>query len=503
MTHRRILIRVGRPPQHPVPIEAAHAYRSVGTFSTNTGNLLFQDAVYRALATPATDLVVDSLSTERRGVDAAHIARINEEFDAFVLPLANAFREDFLTPLNRLSRVVERLTIPVIVTGVGAQLPLDGDPRAAGTAIDEATTRFVRAVLERSASIGVRGDLTRDYLIHLGFEADRIDIIGCPSMHLAGPDAVVTKNPAGLTADSRVAINLTPGVDELRAFLTLNHERYPRLTYVAQDNETAGLLLWGEEFEAPQGMPGTMDHYLYREDRIRLFADPQPWLDFLAGCAFAAGSRIHGNVAALMAGTPAFLLAHDSRTLELAAFHGIPYGPVDGFAADELDLARLYERTDLTEFNRLRGPNHARWLEFLERNDLAHTRAEPNPAFEAELAATTYPGAARPITSAPPEELAQRLRWLRQGVDDGDRLRTHLAYHPEFVPEAARPSNVATRLRQQRERSDAQDEQLARQAKELAALTKVVERHTRRLAELKPTIPQRLARKLGLGKGTK
>jgi hypothetical protein len=31
----------------------------------------------------------------------------------------------------------------------------------------------------------------------------------------------------------------------------------------------------------------------------------------------------------------------------------------------------------------------------------------------------------------------------------------------------------------------------------------VVERHTRRLAELKPTIPQRLARKLGLGKGTK
>ncbi|HRA75061.1 MAG TPA: polysaccharide pyruvyl transferase family protein [Propionicimonas sp.] len=501
MTHRRILIRVGRPPHRPVNIEAAHAYRAVGTFSTNTGNLLFQDAVYRALATPSTELVVDSLSSERRGVDGAHIERINSEFDALVLPLANAFREDFLTPLNRLSKVVERLRIPVIVTGVGAQLPLDGDPRAAGTAIDEATTRFVRAVLERSASVGVRGDLTRDYLIHLGFEADRIDIIGCPSMHLAGPEATVGKNPAGLTADSRVALNLTPGVDELRAFLELNHERYPHLTYVAQDNEMAGLLLWGEEFEAPPGMPGTMDHYLYREDRIRLFADPQPWLDFLAGCDFACGSRIHGNVAALMAGTPAFLLAHDSRTLELARFHGIPHGAVDGFAADELDLATLYERTDLAEFNRLRGPNHARWLEFLERNDLAHTWADPNPGFEAELAATTYPGPARPITSATPQELAQRLRWLRQGVDDGDRLRTHRAYQPEFVPEAARPSNVAARLRQERERTAELGEQVARQAKEIEALTKVVERHTRKLSQLKPTIPQRLARKLGLGGG--
>ena len=119
MEQRRILIRAGRPPHQPVPLEAAHAYRGVGTISTNPGNLLFQDAVYRTLATPDTHLVVDSLSTERRGMTRAHIARINDEFDVFVVPLANAFRDDFVQPLRRLTDVIEQLNIPVVVTGVG------------------------------------------------------------------------------------------------------------------------------------------------------------------------------------------------------------------------------------------------------------------------------------------------------------------------------------------------------------------------------------------------
>ena len=96
-----------------------------------------------------------------------YAARVNEEFDAFVVPLANAFRADFKPHLDRLTALIERLRIPGVVVGVGAQLSIDG---GLTTGIEDSVEAFMRAVLERSASIGVRGDVTEKYLDHLGFE---------------------------------------------------------------------------------------------------------------------------------------------------------------------------------------------------------------------------------------------------------------------------------------------------------------------------------------------
>ncbi len=510
MAVRRILIRAGRPPHAALSLEAAHAYRGgLGTVSTNSGNLLFQDAVYRTLATPGTELVVDSLATERPGVDQAYIDRINDEFDQVVLPLANAFRPDFVNPLNRLTDAVEKLDIPVVVTGVGGQLEIAADPASAPPEVDEATTRFVRAVLERSESIGVRGEITLQYLTHLGFPADRIDIVGCPSMHLAGPEAVVTKRSEQLGPDARLAISLTPTVAAMRAILEANHQRHPNLTYLAQDSETLGLLLWGQEFASPPGMPGSVDHYLYQEDKIRYFVDPKPWLDFLAGCDFAFGSRIHGCMAALMAGTPAFLLAHDSRTLELAKFHRIPFETIPAEPRPEdaarYDAAELHARTDLTEFNRARAGNHAAWLAFLDRNHLSHTWNQPNPDYEARLAETRYSPAARPITSATREELTSRITWLHQGVQDGDRLRTHGAYQPEFIPEKARQLNTADTFRRQQERITGLRTRLREQESQLRQLSRQVEKQGRQIAALlapRPNLAKRVVRKLrAMGSG--
>ncbi|MFT4109705.1 polysaccharide pyruvyl transferase family protein [Propionicimonas sp.] len=498
----RILIRSGRPPHRPVPLEAAHAYRGVGTFATNSGNLLFQDAIYRTLRTPDTELVVDSLSTERPGMDARHIERINDEFDVLVLSLANAFREDFLTPLGRLTDVVEKLRIRVVVTCVGAQLGLDGDPRTAGEAIDEATTRFVRAVLERSESLAVRGELTRGYLEHLGFPGERLDVVGCPSLHLFEEGTTVTRPGTTLPPEARIALNLTPSVPFSDALLSANYDRYPNLTYVPQDNETLGLMLWGEEFDAPPGMPGTLSQPAYRDDRMRFFVEPRPWLDYLSTRDFACGTRIHGNVAGLLAGIPAFQFAHDSRTLELAEFHRMPYlstptGP--GRVDPELvDLAALYERTDLAAFNAAREPNRALWTAFLDRNGLPHLD-RPDADYERELDGLAYPAAGRPLTSATPEELAGRLRWLHQGIKPGDVLRTRGAYEPDFVPDKARQQDALDRFRAVEARVSEQGRLIRDQTRALRDLTKQVEAQRKvldRLTAPKPPFSQRVARKL-------
>ena len=76
-------------------------------------------------------------------------------------------------------------------------------------------------------------------------------------------------------------------------------------------------MLWGEEHaqETDPGIPRP-DHPLVTEDRIRFPVEAWTWLEYLRDFDFATGTRLHGNVAALLAGVPAVLLAHDSRTLE-------------------------------------------------------------------------------------------------------------------------------------------------------------------------------------------
>jgi len=63
------------------------------TIGMNVGNLLFGQAVYRTLSVPGTDIVPNGYLTTRSGVEDKYIQRINDEFDGFVVPLANAFRQ--------------------------------------------------------------------------------------------------------------------------------------------------------------------------------------------------------------------------------------------------------------------------------------------------------------------------------------------------------------------------------------------------------------------------
>ncbi len=116
--------------------EAAAARKTFGVFASNSGNFLFTHAVHRALSTPDTEVISDSLTTERTGVTEEYISRINGEFDAFIVPLANAFRESFRPALRRLTNVIEKLDIPVVVTGVGAQVGLNGDVSSTSPELD-------------------------------------------------------------------------------------------------------------------------------------------------------------------------------------------------------------------------------------------------------------------------------------------------------------------------------------------------------------------------------
>lgn len=383
----RILLRGHKDPFHVVSPRSTHRNDLIGT---NVGNLLFSSASYKLLQVEGTEVEVGSLTDGRTSAE-----QINERYDHVVIPLANAFRPSFVEPLERMTRVIEQLRIPVTILGVGAQLRLDGKAEPLAGIAPE-VSRFVRAVLDRSPSIGVRGELTERYLRGLGFTD--VDVIGCPSVFLHGPRHRVVKRVPELTRESRISMNLSPYVKNLGPIVERHAERYANLRYAAQHGEALGMLLsrWrrdGPVDPARAQLPIYRAHPLVRDGRTSFFVDPEPWMRYLAGFDYSFGTRIHGNIAALLAGTPATVLAHDSRTLELVRYFDIPHRLTRRMPPD-LDAADLYAEADFGAFNSGLAGRFGRFTEFLGAHGLRNVfdEGEDPTRFDRRVAETRWPG---------------------------------------------------------------------------------------------------------------
>ncbi|MDR0285020.1 MAG: polysaccharide pyruvyl transferase family protein [Propionibacteriaceae bacterium] len=388
----RVLLRA-----HKSPFAVASAAKTLtrNLIGNNVGNLVFSQATYRLLSTAGTRIDARRLT----GLDPGWV---NERYDRVVVPLADAFRRSFVDELRELTRLIDRLTIPVTVLGVGCQGPLSG--RIAPSALDSEVTAFMEAVLARSATVGVRGEITAAYLRRLGFGADVVDVIGCPSMFLGGP-ALGLKETGELTPGSRISLNVSPYVPRMAAVALDHAARYPGLTYTAQDHLTLGLMLRGH-YDAttpgPAGAPTTLDHPLLRDRRTVFPLDPATWLRHLAGQEFSFGSRIHGNIVALLAGTPAVVLAHDARTLELADYHEIPR--LELREGTPVDAMALRAGADFGPTVAGHPKRWARLLAFLDRQGVPHVYrpGESPAAFDSRLAAVRYPPLVRVGDRIPP-----------------------------------------------------------------------------------------------------
>ena len=367
----------------------------------NTGNLLFLGAAQKLLSAPGV-----AIEPDRARVGVRDAGMINERFDHYVMPLANAFRPFYESSLLQHAALLSRLRIPVTVLGVAAQGSVAGD-FARLRPMERAVRAFLRAVLDRGPSIGVRGELTADYVRGLGFRD--VEVIGCPSMFAGGP-ALPAPRVVDLTAEARVAITISPYTRAMAPIVRVNLARYPKLEYIAQDLESVELLLWGVPWKGGRPddpLPVHPRHPLIEGGRMRLFLDPWPWVDYLRGLSAVFGSRIHGSIAAVLAGTPVVVLPHDSRPLELARYFEIPHRPVREVPPD-IDPAALVQEAD---FGPLVAGHPARWgrfADYLASHRLEHVFAHPGAAaaFDAKVANTPYP---EPLTSPAPGFGAPRL----------------------------------------------------------------------------------------------
>ena len=488
----RILLRSGKAPETVLGPEASLAWNRSGVFGANVGNFLFSHAVHELLSVPGTEIVPDSLSLEQRGVTAAHTAAINEQFDMLVLPLANAFRASFIPWLDRLTKVVSQLSIPVSVVGVGAQLPFSGEAEKTNPKLDASVRAFCDAVLERSPSIGVRGDITANYLRQLGIPDSAIRVIGCPSMFLNGPDHRVRSGSDELTSSSPIAFNVTPTVQGMGDFLQRGLSEFDDSKLVLQEFRELELLLWGTPVaNYPSDLPGTIHHWMYQQDKLRFFLDTRTWFDFMRSRDFAVGNRIHGTMAALISGTPAVLLSHDSRTRELAEYHGVPFVP-SGNGAETLDIRDLWEHHDPSEINRKQPENFENFAGFLSDHGLHHVYENgfENPDYREALNSIPFPKAVSPLNTENIEDVASRLQWLRQGVP-GDQMRKQGSYHPPFLAQQQGTRSITDQLA-------SAEREMKRMSQQLQELRAQLETHESHFSYMRRPIGERVHRSISI-----
>ncbi len=315
---KNILIRSGMSPFDTFDATEVIAKNGIGG---NVGNLVYQYSIFRNLMTEDTIITPDYYN-----YDPARADEINEKYDAYVIPLADAFREQFVPALRKYTKLIKQLKIPVYVIGVGLRAPFEPKLNE-GFSFDEDVKAFVSAVLEKSNMIGLRGEITSKYLSRLGFR-EGIDhtVIGCPSMYAFGRELNIRKT--NITKDSIVSVNSSKlSQKNVLDFITRSLEDYPNHYFIPQWMKELVLTYVGAPSleDSSDNYPVNMSDSLYKNNRVRFFLNVPTWLDFLKQADLSFGARLHGNITATIAGTPSILIPKDARMRELTEYHGLTH----------------------------------------------------------------------------------------------------------------------------------------------------------------------------------
>ena len=307
--------------------EDSFASRSEPLFSAsggNLGNFAFVEALWRHLSPHVT--IVSWQNPP---------AYVKERCDILVVAAANQLGAH--TDLGDWAKHLERIGLPLVVAGLGAQAEHIGAP----VVIKGGTERFAR-VLDK-----------------LGL-ADHAVVTGCPSNFL--------NDTAEFYADLKLSVDKAR-IDRLcvaggSPYVHSVRDLEPRLAqfveatggaYVVQDPLDMMEFARGEgqrmnpdklqrlyNFLGP-GRPAA-EIELWRLRHVMCFNDATSWLEAMRNFDFAVGARFHGVMLAIQAGTPGGVIVHDSRTAEMCETMAIPMQPgrdmPRNFGLD--DLRRLF-----------------------------------------------------------------------------------------------------------------------------------------------------------------
>lgn len=321
-------------------MDTAEAMRRVGN---NTGNLLFQYAMHSLIGEP-THLLGRDL--DWRG------DLVRARCRAVVIPSANFLREGF--DMSGVTGFLEKVELPFVMVGLGAQAP---DYGTRSFDFHPSVLRLIDLIRERAPLVGVRGAFTARVLADRG--VTNVRVTGCPSNFI---------NPAPDLGARVAAKRARARARGLHGFITHGDEPWPKdpvkqivekrlvawtragpgmmsqqsvpvfMEYIRHANGAAlaDIPEHREPALARALMPGaTVEEFrVFVAAKLRSYFSVHQWMEDSARYDFSVGMRLHGNMVAWQAGTPALWVHHDSRTRELAEAMALPTLSVDRFLED-------------------------------------------------------------------------------------------------------------------------------------------------------------------------
>lgn len=344
----------------------------------NAGNKLFTSAVEQYLT--KTDITYSYYAGDES------IENINEKYDIAILPLANIFNSHpaIVKLLEDYTKIIERFKIPVYIIGCGLQCASYEDIDTLVNVIGGTVAKFLDAIYRTGGELALRGYATKEFLDKIMLNS--AVVTGCPSVYQKGPDLQIT-NLKVKEENFRPVIN--GNLKYLRKINILPvFEQYKNSIYLDQD-EFAQWLYFRKLSLKERNIWGLVRKktyygaYLLAEDRVKLLYDIPYWIGYLQneGFSFSCGSRIHGNIVAILAGVPAMVIYRDARTRELAEFLELPCCA----SLNEKSLYEEYLKADYSRFNRNFRSKYERFEKFLVSHGISYDISD-RTLFERKLA---------------------------------------------------------------------------------------------------------------------
>lgn len=408
---KRILVRGGMNPLKPLNLSQILAYDKIGG---NTGNILYLTGVLRSIYADDVEVDVDGYAGEGGLYNSNDIDQINQIYDAYLIPLADAFRPDFVNQLNSLTKLVKQLKIPCHILSVGIRGEYDMDVHCQYP-FDEQVKEFVKAVLEKSPMIGVRGEITAEYLQKFGLSEEKdYTVIGCPSMYIFGKQ--IHRRKFCLDKSSRLSLNFNPNIQEITEnLLECARNQFGEWLYVAQGINEIKCLWLGlstPDLKNEYYLKGLFEE-LYGENHVRAFISAGDWIRYMNTIDLSIGGKLHGNIAAVLGGAPTIFIPSDARMQELVSYHSFPSIAAKDWKKIE-NIEKLVDKIDLDKYLSVHTKNFEHYCEFLEKLEIPNIYSE-HQAEKEELLSFS-----RPVTSilnCSKYEMLQRLTEYKNAAE--------------------------------------------------------------------------------------
>ncbi|WP_439103326.1 polysaccharide pyruvyl transferase family protein [Celeribacter marinus] len=286
---------------------------------------------------------------------------IKDDYDHIVMSSSNMLNPG--VNFGFITKFVEASGLPLVIVGLGAQ----AESIAHAVDLHPATVRLVAYAADTSKGVGVRGAFTADLLANLGIK--NTVITGCPTAYLNTGTGFRIEVPNSVDDIKTAALSYKRDRNKYASDAQLKPIQTQMLQlsiehgfdYIAQANfaeswtgfhrdiDEKKLANIAKYFGHPEGDIKRLRTYAL--DHIRIYFKWADWRAHMERMDFAFGCRFHGNMMAMIAGTPAVWYVHDTRTQELCERLSLPTLCVQEMTDKGFSLERVFEKADYTTFN--------------------------------------------------------------------------------------------------------------------------------------------------------